>query len=694
VSQASRGALRGPDTRAVLYGPASVAVVGASGDPAKWGHRLARGALEGSHRRSVHLVNARGGEILGQPVRRRLADLPEPPELVVAATPGDRLAEVVDEGLALGTRAFIGIAGVDRHSLGRQALGRLVERVRVHGALLLGPNCMGVHDAPAELHLTWGPVRRGPLALVSQSGNLAIELDAIAGDMGLGFSRLVSLGDQAQLTAADCLDDLLHHDATRVVGVYLEDFRDGRAFVAAAGGLVAAGKPVVLLAVGAGNASRRAARSHTGALASDTRIVDAACRTAGVVRVQTPAELVDAAQALATPRRAGGRRIGVVGDGGGRGAAAAELAERYGLVGPPLRATTGRALAALLPRPGATRNPIDLVGVGEGSLDVYADVVAGTLASDEVDAVVLTGYFGAYGRLSADLDRAEVRVAERMVGAVHATGRPLVVHTLAWQGRAVDVLRAGGIACYPRIEAAVRGVAALAAADRRRRPVVRQRATRPKPAGADDYWEARALLADAGVEFADARRAETLEEALGAAAALGYPVACKATGLAHKSDHGGVALTLGDPAQLNAAVERLRARVDPPAFSIEQMVDTSNGVELLVGTRRDDRFGPVVAVGFGGVLAEVLADTTLAPAPVTRKDAERLLRSLRGAALLRGFRGRPPVDLPAAARVVAAVSRVALARPDLAEIEVNPLLVTPRGAVGLDARLVRGGRAG
>src|SRR5438067_3165672 len=232
------------------FAPASVAIVGASAEPRKWGHLLARGALAGEHRRTVHLVNRRGGEVLGRPVFRDVRELPSPPELVVVSVPPDAFEDAVDGALEVGARAIVGItAGLGE--TGGEAAAReaaLVERVRAAGAVLLGPNCLGLFDRDAELELApWLDFPAGEIGLIAQSGNLALELGLLAGRAGLGFSRLASLGNQADLDAADLLACLAEHDSTRVIALYVEDFRDGRAFARAA---QAAGKPVVLLAAG------------------------------------------------------------------------------------------------------------------------------------------------------------------------------------------------------------------------------------------------------------------------------------------------------------------------------------------------------------------------------------------------------------------------------------------------------------
>ena len=659
-----------------LFEPRSLAIVGVSADPGKWGYWFARDAARGAHRRSVHLIGRSGGELHGLPVLSSLAELPEPPELVVLSVPAARLEAAVDESLAVGARAIVAIAA----GVGEERERAIVTRVRAAGAVLLGPNCLGVFDAAGELELASNPLPSGPVGLVSQSGNIALETGLLLTDVGLGFSRLASIGNQADLDVTDVLRDLAAHDGTKAIGVYCEDFRDGRAFAEAAR---TAGKPVVLLTVGQTEASTRAARSHTGALTSSLDAVDAACRAAGVHRVESPRRLVETLQALLAAERPRGRGVAVVGDGGGYGAVACDLLGAHDLELPVLSDGVQDVLRRSLPTTAATANPVDLAGAGEQDAFSFSRTTRTLLDSGDVDVVLFTAYFGGYSSLSDELRERELAVAAELAESAHETGVPLVVHTMYWDAPPARALREAGIAVYRAIESAVDAVATLAADVRPSVPV----AVPPAPAEpitATGYADARAVLGEAGVSFVAARVAVTADDAAEAALALGYPVVLKALGALHKSDDGGVVIGLADEVALRAAVDRLGAS----SYSVEALEDTSAGFELLVGAHWDPRFGAVVVVGAGGVHAELFRDTASALAPIGADGAEALLRRLACAPLLTGARGRPPLDLRAGAEAVAAVSRFAAAHPDLAEVEVNPLLVREHGAVGLDARLV------
>ena len=671
-----------------LFEPRSVAVVGASNDPAKWGRWLARGALRGEHRRPVFLVNRRGEEVLGKRTFTSLDELPEAPELVVLAVPAAAFEETVDAALAVGAQAIVAIsAGLgESGDAGRAREAAVVERVRAAGAVLLGPNCNGLCDAAAEVELGLDGLPAGPIGFISQSGNLCYEVAHLAADVGLGVSRVASIGNQADLDAAALLEAFAADPHTRAIGVYLEDFRDGRAFARVAR---ASAAPVVLLAAGHSDAGRRAALSHTGALVSDSAAIDAACRAAGIVRVSTPRELVDAAQILLAPARPHGRRVAVVADGGGTGVIAADVAGRVGLEVPTLSDELRETLAADLPATSTTANPVDLAGGGEQDFGSYARVVGTLLRSGEVDTVLLVGYLGGYTHLTAELAEREQAVATSLAAEALGSGRPLICQLMYAHAPPARLLQTEGVPVYREIENALGALALVAGQNGRSESDIPGYATdHAWPFEGDGYLEARQLIESAGVELAACVPVRTAAEAVAAAAGIGYPVVLKALGLLHKSDAGGVALGLADAAELERAHSRMEEALAPPGYVLEEMVSAPGSVELIVGCRRDPRFGPLVLVGLGGIYAEVLSDVAVALAPAEAGELETLIHSLRGAALLTGARGRAPVDIGAVAHAAAALSRLAADHAEIAEIEMNPLVATPDGAIGLDARVV------
>ena len=702
----ARPAPTAPHALDTLFDPRSVAVVGASANPAKWGYWLASGALAGRARRTVHLVNQRGGGLDGVPFLPDLGSLPSAPEQIVVAVPPQQVRPVVVEGLAAGARCFTVITSGGSDPAEEHELAALVT---AHGGRLLGPNCMGVVDTTTELRLSWGDFPAGSVGLVSQSGNLALEIGRLLARAGQGFSRFVSLGNQRDIDAADALDALIAHEATRVVAAYVEDFRDGRRLARTLAAAHAAGKPVLLLTLGRSDASGRAAASHTGALVSARAVVEAVCRDTGALLLESAGELVDTAVLLTAAGERLGRvgagavrggeaaepsaampalRVAVVGDSGGQGALAADTLAARGLDVPVLDEATRDAVAAHLPGRRGGGNPVDLAGAGEADLRNYARITRALLDGGDTDATVLTGYFGDYATANPDQARQECEVARELGEAARNACRVLVVHTMARDTPALTVLREHGVPVYERIEQAA---TALAHAARLQRgtpqpppPLPPRSPARPLADG--DYETVRDLLAAHGLDFPAAEFVTTADGAVDVARRrTGYPLVLKAMGLAHKTEAGGVALGIGDETELRAAFARMRAATGATRYAVERMVAHPHSVELIAGVRYDPAFGPVAMVGLGGVTAELLADTALALAPLTPRRARDLLLSLRHAPLLTGWRGAPAIDLDAAADALCALAQAAAEHPEITELEVNPLLVHPGGAVALDA---------
>jgi acyl-CoA synthetase (NDP forming) len=654
----------------VFRDPASVAVVGASDDRAKWGYWLAAGALAGIGRRRVELVNRRGDVVCGHQSATSLSALAEAPELVALCVPAAQVPEVVEEGLAIGVRGFLGItAGIADEAV-------LAARIRDGGARLVGANSLGIVDTATELRLAWGDFEAGPMAVVSQSGQLGSELAVLGARHGLGISRFVSVGNATDVTATELLADLAEHQATRVVAVYLESFTDGTALFDVLRGLRAIGKPTLLLTVGASAASSRLARSHTGSLTSSLDVVDAACRAAGVARVGTPGELIDVARALLVSRPPRGRRVAIVGDSGGQCGIAADTAHALGLTVPALPREVADKLAAALPAGAAVTNPVDLAGAGEHDLTTYATTVETALA--EVDAAVLTGYFGRYVVDVPALAEQEARVARQLGTAAH--DKPVLVHTMAPEDATARALWSVGVPAFGHIEqalAALRGLVAVGwVLERAPLPAT----VRPVEAVPTGYWATRELLTRYGVRFP--------RGAVQQPDGLTPPFVLKAGWVEHKSEVGGVRLGLSTVDELRTALDVMRDRLGPGAYVVEEQDTRPDTVEMLIGARRDPDFGPLIVVGSGGTETELHRDLAMELAPVTTATATAMLHRLRCAPLLHGWRGRPSVDIEALAELVHLVSVLIAVSPVIDELELNPVRVGPDGPVAVDALIV------
>ncbi|MET3809933.1 acetate--CoA ligase family protein [Arthrobacter sp. UYEF3] len=671
-----------------LFNPNAVAIIGASDDTRKYGNWIAVQALKGGI--PVHLVNRSKPTVLGRPAVPSVTSIGSPVELAVIAVPAAGFEDAVDDALAGGAKAIVGISAGLGEAGGEGLLlqERITAKIRAAGARFLGPNCLGVLDHSSSLMLASNEFPVGNIGVISQSGNLALELATLLSDHGLGVSRFASLGNQADLDAADLIDAFVDHDGTAAIAVYCEDFRDGRRFARAAQHAAEAGKPVVLLTVGATEASVRNAKSHTGAMVSSGIVVEAACRASGIEQVASPAQMAHLLQALVRSRVPAGARTAVFADGGGQASVASDNAAGQGLDVVEFGAALQSAIAAELPQTAAVSNPVDVAGGGEQDIMCFPRVLSHLTASNDVDATLMSGYFGGYGSYGPELAAREVEAAQGMAAETAASGGTVLVQTMNWQSAAASALRDGGIPVYRGIEEAAWALGRLAR--RHTAPATGLPALPPPAPPVEDtgYYASRRLLASAGIPFAGAAEVSSENQLLEAAATLRYPLVLKALGDEHKSDRGGVFLNLADEAALLAAWRDVDARLAPPSCSVEEMADLAGAVELLVGVRRDPRFGPLVLVGLGGVFAEILHDVRCALGPVTAAQAKDMLLSLRGAGLLTGARGRAPVDIDAVADIVARLSAVAAAHPEIAEIECNPVAAMPAGAIALDARII------
>lgn len=658
--------------------PTSVAVVGASDDPVKWGFWLARGALSGAHRRTVYLVNERTDRVQDHPAYPSLRDLPEAPELVVLSVPPQRAEPVVREALDLGSRAFLGItSGIEDEP----ALSRLLTDA---GAHMVGPNSLGLFDAEHELQLAWGRFTAGTLAVVSQSGQLGSEIALLGARAGLGISRFVSVGNQIGVTAAELLDDLVDDTWTTTVALYLESFSEGERLVRTLQDLRRAGKTTIVLTTGASEGSKRLARSHTGSMTSATDAVDAACRAGGAVRVATPAELVDLAKYVSTAPLPQGRRIAVVSDSGGQGGIAADMATNHGLWVLPLPDELQADLAGVLTPAASTANPIDLAGAGERDLHTYAELSRKLLESGAVDGVVLSGYLGCYGDDAESVREEELRVVDRLGELVERTGVPLVVHSMSADSQAVARMWERGVPAYIRIESALKATAEASTLGMQAgRPI-----SRPVPADSrvdGGYWAARNLVQTIGVDVPAGVLVREPGDLVRAMNELRAPYVLKAGWIEHKTDVGGLALGLSDGSALATAYEEMRRRLGDGDYVVEEQDRRPSPVELLIGAHRDPGFGPLIVVGMGGTETELRRDTCVELAPVDRATALAMLGRLHGAPLLAGWRGRPPADVEAVADAVVAVSRVINENSALGSLELNPVRVDESGILAVDA---------
>jgi acetyl coenzyme A synthetase (ADP forming)-like protein len=666
-----------------FFAPASVAVLGASPRPGSIGGELFRNVVAGGFPGPLYPLNRAGEAVAGVPGYRSIEEIPGPLDLVVVCLPGELVIDAAGAALRKGVRALIvisaGFSELGREGAERQ--DRLLALVRAHGARLIGPNCLGISVAASRLNATFAPhaFPPGRIGFSSQSGALGLALLEQAESRGLGFSAFVSIGNKADVSSNDLLEYWEDDPETEVVLLYLESFGNPRKFGRIAR-RIARTKPVLAMKGGVSRAGARAASSHTAALAGSEAAVDALFRQAGVIRSGSLADLVDAAALLSTQPPPRGRRVAVLTNAGGLGILCADACEAAGLDLPPLSGETGTALREVLPPEASVANPVDMLGSATAATYEALPLV---LADPAVDAVI------ALFVPAATVATAEVSDAIARIKAAGASGKPIV-----------PVLIAAGSppGTFPFPESAARALGRAAErAEWLRRPAgamptlegidrgAAQEVIATALGGADERWlepdEVRRLLEAYGVPLVQERLADGANEAAVAAQDLGFPVVIKtAVAGAHKTERGGVALDLLDSEAVRAAAERIGSPV-----LVQPMV--KGGVELLAGVVQDPVFGPLVAFGPGGVLAELIGEAGFRLAPLTDLDAEELVRAGKAGRLVRGFRGAPPADEQALIDLLCRLSRLGEDLPEVAELDLNPIKAFPRGCLAVDARV-------
>jgi acetyl coenzyme A synthetase (ADP forming)-like protein len=681
--------------------PQSVAVIGAGRNPNGIGHSVVRNLVDGGFKGAIHPVNPNVGELLGLTCSPDVEAIEGPVDLAVLAIPAGQCIEAVDACGRKGVRGLVVISsgfaevGAEGAALQRE----LILRAHRGGMRVVGPNCFGVINTAPEVCLNATFASRSPihggLAFASQSGALGIAILEQSLTSGLGLSSFVSMGNKGDVSSNDLLRYWNQDGQTRAVLLYLESFGNPRAFARVAP-VVSRTTPIVVVKSGRSSAGTRAAASHTAALASPDTVVDALFRQAGVIRVDTLEELLDCGQLLASQPAIAGHRLAIVGNAGGAAVLAADACEAAGLSVPEFDAATQAAIRAIAGPNAGVSNPVDL-GAG-ATPQLFGEALHAALGSPAIDGAVV---------ILAPVATAGAEDVAQAVAATDAGARPIVFVHLG-NSSAPAALSAGirTIPSYAFPERAVRALGRIAEhSSWKTRPIGQV----PQMDGVDARvahaivkafladsaeggWlspdEAVAMLRAFGIATPGEIAVASAAEATSAAQQLGGPVALKAVGktILHKSDVGGVRLDLGSAGDVAHAYTQMSRRL---GAAMEGAIVQSmlRGVELIAGVITDPLFGPVVMFGSGGTAVELFADRVLRILPLTDQDAHEMVRGIRGAPLLFGHRGAPACDVPAVEDVLLRVARMADEVPQLAEMDLNPLIATPGSTVAVDVRI-------
>jgi acetyltransferase len=675
-----------------LFTPRRVAVVGASERAGSAGQILWRNLA--SFDGEVIPVTPSTVTVGGVTTYRTLRDVPGTVDLAVVAVPADAAVDVVADAAAADVGCCIVLAAGFAES-GPEGVRRqraLVAAARAGNVLLVGPNCLGVQNLDLGLNASLASgtgTGGGGISVVTHSGSYAMALNALSQDEGIGFSCAYSAGNAADLADHEVITHLANNPGTRVVAVFVESLTHGRAFLDAAR-RVTSHTPVVVAAVGSSEAGGRSAASHTAALATNRRVWQDVLTGAGVTVVRTGLEMLDAARVLAAGPPPAGPRVAVVTNSGGTGTELADLLTAEGLDLPVLSPHVQRTLAALLPQYAATGNPVDLTPVWARYAELYPQIVDILARSGEIDVVVpvLLHRAAENAEVAAGLVRVRRSLEAEQVNV------PLVVCWVAPDRARPQMLALhdGEVPCLPWAERTARAVGhAVRTGDWQRSepdPPLARPSPRSLPEHATNGLAASGeFLRAQGLPLAPTIGCTSVQQAVDAALHLGMPVVLKVDHpeLRHKTDVGGVRTGLSNPDEVAAAASTLLGLAPGARVVVQPQL---RGTELVVGALRDATFGPVVAVGVGGVHVELIDEIAFAAAPLQPRDARRLFDRPRLARVLDGWRGAPAVDRAALTELICQVGDVIATYPRIDALDLNPVIATPDGLVAVDWRLV------
>ncbi|MGA3153195.1 MAG: GNAT family N-acetyltransferase [Streptosporangiaceae bacterium] len=686
---------------AEILRPGSIAVVGAGRKPGNVGHQVVRSLLVGDFAGTVYPVNPSARAVCGVPAYPALLSIPEPVHLAVVAVPASSVPGVIEEAASAGVRAVTIItAGFGETGRSGAAVETdMLSVARRNGMRIVGPNCLGVvnTDPGIRMNATFTSLEPlpGRLALISQSGAVGVVLGEETTAAGLGLSAFVSVGNKLDVSPNDLLCFFEDDDRTSVIALYLESLGNPRKFARIAR-RVGATKPIVALKAGRTSAGARGARSHTAAAATPEVTVAALLQSAGVIKVDRLEELLDVSAILLAAPLPAGRRVALVGNSGGPLILAADACEGGELTVPELCEATQHALGEILAPAAAAANPVDLTA--DGTADMLERALGIVLADDAIDAVI-TVVIETLAISAAATRETIARVAQRV-------GKPVVVCSVEADAAGSSAATAQ-VAELPSPERAATALGHVCRyAQWRRRPllpagdggdlsdrpaigeiVAAQLASSPE-GGWLPLDQAALLLAACGLPVLPTRGVTSAADAAAEAERVGFPVVLKARSgdVVHKTEVGGVALGLEDPDAVRAAYAAMEARLGAKMGGAVIQPTAPSGVEAIVGLASDPEFGPVVMVGLGGVLTDLLGDRQFAVPPLEPGAADAMVAALRAAPLLDGYRGAPKVDRQALIAVLDQVARVAEEVPELIELDLNPILVTAEGALIVDCK--------
>ena len=698
----------------------SVAVVGASRKETKRGYQAIKTLLEQGFEGPIYPVNPKEKSVLGFPCYGKVSEIEGHVEMVLITTPAAGIPEILDDCGKKGVAGAVIIAGGfgEMGQAGKDLQKEIVTIAKKHKIRVVGPNTSGMMNLHTNMNLVGlKDVPKGHIALVSQSGNMALSLITEAAIKSRqGFSYYVGIGNEADVKFHEYLGFFQEDPNTRAILMYVEGMRDGRRFLQQAYQTTRK-KPIVMLKSGRSATGKLSAGSHTGALAGMSEVARTAFQRAGIIVIEDSDALFPAAETLASLPHIRNQSVAILADGGGHATIAADKLTDLGVNIPPMGEKTREKLKALLPAGASTRNPVDIAGGGDENPAVLADCAEIMLHDPKVGGLLVVGLFGGYNiRFAESLGFVEEDAAHRMGKLVKDMGKPIVVHSLYNYARphSLDLLRYYNIPVYDSVEVGCKSISALSEygnylrSYQAKRKFIFSKGKKSKTRGREIFQkarierrkalyehEAKELIGLHGGQFSRSRLVHSREEAVAAASAMDGPVAMKIVSpdILHKTEAGGVQLNLCGDREIGDAYERIMegaSRYDEGArihgILMEPMM--KGGLELIMGTKMDDQFGPVIMFGIGGTLVEVLKDVVFRVLPISERTARRMIERIRSVELLNGFRGNPPVDRKAIKNLLLTISEIVGSYNDIQEIDLNPVIAYEEGLAVADARIL------
>jgi len=676
-----------------LFHPRKIALIGASNQPGKVGHVIMRNLMDetAGYKGEIIPVHPTEETIQGIKAEKNVCDADSGIGLAIIVTPPDSVLPVLKDCALANIRAVVIITGgfAELGEEGEKLQSRITNLARSENMRLIGPNCFGVINTASGLNASIGLGLPGPgvISLVTQSGSYGMAAFSQSDDMFAGFSKVIALGNKADLDETDFLLALGSDPDTKVIAFFLESIKNGRAFYEAALNITPR-KPVIVLKAGRGTAAQRAAGSHTAALTSDRVITDAALKQSGVIMVRDGRTLLNAAAALSNQSGLIGNRIGIITNSGGTGVELTDLLEEFGLEVPELSKPLQANIQNYIPAQGSATNPIDVTTQWPRFEEMYGKCLRELLESNEVDAV-----------MPILLQRSALmpEVTNRIIKAVHEArekGNEKPVH-ICWvapdganQNR--KALMSAGIPCHQWAAQAARVLSATQMRAVNPAPDINAQRWKSAPESAPGWLktdDAMALLKENGFQPAEWRIAVTPDEAVGAAGELGYPVVVKVeqADMLHKSDRGGVVLGCQNGMDVRGAFDQFDKTIGQGPVLVQKQ--SPPGIELFFGGRRDENFGAVITFGLGGIWVEALNDTALRLAPFGCKEASSMLKDLRGAQILDGFRGKPGLERKILEKMISDLSIWFAVNREVVEFDINPAIAIGENITIVDARI-------